>query len=327
MMNLRTENDIIKNWSVNEDNAPMISIICHTFNHEKYIGEAITSFLKQNTVYSFEIIIHDDASTDNTVSIIKLFQEKYPHIIKLILQDENKYSKKINIWTNFTFPASKGKYIAICEGDDYWTDENKLQKQVDFLEQNKKYVVCWTDYLNFNGTEFKENDFGFKQEIVTIDFNNIFNPYCTYSLTTVFLKSALDMELLRSLKRIKDNSLYTLLLRTGDGAFLNYKTAVYRIHEGGVYSLKSLYFQRYSSYLNLKEIYEVVPESHTKNIEKTLETLKRNAAFEALKIKYVSQEITEEQKELIKNYFSKASLPILFKYYKRIFQYKFLKKK
>ena len=93
MMNLRTENDIIGNWSMNEINEPIISIVCHTFNHGKYIEQAITSFLKQNTTYPFEIIIHDDASTDNTVSIIQSFQEKYPKIIKLILQDENKYSK------------------------------------------------------------------------------------------------------------------------------------------------------------------------------------------------------------------------------------------
>ena len=320
----KDKNDIV----VNENNNNLkLSIVCHTYNQEKYISETLEGFLNQKTNFSFEIIIHDDASTDSTPQIINEYQEKYPELIKTILQKDNKYSKNINIWTKYTFPKCQGKYIAICEGDDYWTDEKKLQKQVDFLENNAEYVVTWTDYLNYNGTDFKENDFGFSQEIITIDYNNIFNPYCTYSLTTVFLKSALDMNLLDSLKDYKDNSIYMLLLRNGNGAFMNFCSSVYRIHEGGVYSLKSLYFQRYSSYLNLKEIYDLVPESHTKNIQKTLNTFERNAAFEALKIKYNSDTIDKEQENLIKSYFSKASLPMLFRYYKRIFQYKFLNKK
>lgn len=320
----KDKNDIV----VNENNNNLkLSIVCHTYNQEKYIRETLEGFLNQKTNFSFEIIIHDDASTDSTPQIINEYQEKYPELIKTILQKDNKYSKNINIWTKYTFPKCQGKYIAICEGDDYWTDEKKLQKQVDFLENNAEYVVTWTDYLNYNGTDFKENEFGFSQEIITIDYNNIFNPYCTYSLTTVFLKSALDMNLLDSLKDYKDNSIYMLLLRNGNGAFMNFCSSVYRIHEGGVYSLKSLYFQRYSSYLNLKEIYDLVPESHTKNIQKTLNTFERNAAFEALKIKYNSDTIDKEQENLIKSYFSKASLPMLFRYYKRIFQYKFLNKK
>ena len=320
----KDKNDIV----VNENNNNLkLSIVCHTYNQEKYIRETLEGFLNQKTNFSFEIITHDDASTDSTPQIINEYQEKYPELIKTILQKDNKYSKNINIWTKYTFPKCQGKYIAICEGDDYWTDEKKLQKQVDFLENNAEYVVTWTDYLNYNGTDFKENDFGFSQEIITIDYNNIFNPYCTYSLTTVFLKSALDMNLLDSLKDYKDNSIYMLLLRNGNGAFMNFCSSVYRIHEGGVYSLKSLHFQRYSSYLNLKEIYDLVPESHTKNIQKTLNTFERNAAFEALKIKYNSDTIDKEQENLIKSYFSKASLPMLFRYYKRIFQYKFLNKK
>lgn len=318
------ENEIISNWT---NSTLILSIVCHTYNHENYIEQTITSFLNQKTSFPFEIIIHDDASTDKTKQIIEKYQEKYPNIIKTIFQTENKYIKNINIWSEYTFPKCHGKYIAICEGDDYWSDAYKLQKQVDFLEKNTNYVVCWTDYLSFNGADYKENNFNFKTDVVTIDYDTIFNPYCTLSLTTVFKKEAMDISLLSRLKYFKDNSLYIILLNKGDGAFLNFKSSIYRIHEGGVYSLKSLYFQRYSSFLNLKEIYDLVPKSRTKNIEKTLETLKRNAAFEALKIKYTSNEINDEQEQLIKNYFSKVSLPILFRYYKRIFQYKFLKKK
>ncbi|UOX33670.1 glycosyltransferase [Flavobacterium sediminilitoris] len=312
---------------INEKNNTILSIVCHSYNHENYISETIESFLNQKTDFPFEIVIHDDASTDRTPLIIKEYQEKYPQIIKAIFQSDNKYSKNINIWAEYTFPKCKGKYIALCEGDDYWSDEYKLQKQVDFLENNSNYVVCWTDYLNFNGTNYRENKFNFKLDVTTIDFDNLFNPYCTLTLTVVFKKDALDMSILSRLEYFKDNSLYMILLNKGDGAFLNFKSSVYRIHEGGVYSMKSLYFQRYSSWLNINEMYNIVTKSKTKNIEKTLKTLKRSAAFEALKMKYNGGNIDQNQEKLINSFFSNASLSVKFKYYKRIFQYRFLNKK
>ena len=301
---------------------PILSIVCHTFNQENYLEETIKGFLLQKTNFPFEIIIHDDASSDGTSEIIKKYEDLYPNQIKAILQTENKYSKNINIWSEFTFPAAKGKYIAICEGDDYWTDENKLQKQVDFLEQNPEFVVCWTDYLNYNGTDFTENNFKISDKIFKIDFNNLFHPYCTLSLTTVFKKEAMDMQLLSGLKYFKDNSLYMILLRKGFGAFMNEKTAVYRIHVGGVYSMKSFFFQRYSSYLNIKEMFDAIPESQTKNIEKTTNSLLRHSAFEALKIKYNSTDkLTLDEETALKLFFPKAKLSVKLKYYKRIIQY------
>lgn len=301
---------------------PLLSIVCHTFNQEKYLEETIKGFLLQKTNFLFEIIIHDDASTDGTSEIIKKYENLYPNQVKSILQTENKYSKNCNIWSEFTFPTAKGKYIAICEGDDYWTDENKLQKQVDFLEKNQEYVVCWTDYLNFNGTDFTENNFKISQQIFKIDFDNLYHPYCTLSLTTVFKKEAIDMQLLSGLTHFKDNSLYMILLRKGFGAFINEKTAVYRIHVGGVYSMKSLFFRRYSSYLNVKEMYDAIPESRTKNIEKTINSLLRNSAFEALKIKYNSTDkLTLDEETALKLFFPKAKLSVKLKYFKRIIQY------
>lgn len=301
---------------------PLLSIVCHTFNQENYLEETIKGFLLQKTNFPFEIILHDDASTDGTSKIIKKYENLYPNQITAILQTENKYSKNINIWSEFTFPAAKGKYIAICEGDDYWTDENKLQKQVDFLEQNPEYVVCWTDYLNYNGTDFTENNFKISDKIFKIDFNNLFHPYCTLSLTTVFKKEAMDMQLLSGLKHYKDNSLYMILLRKGFGAFINEKMAVYRIHAGGTYSMKSLFFQRYSSYLNVKEMFDAIPESRTKNIETNIESLLRHAAFDALRIKYATNDkLTSDEETALKLYFPTAKGSVKFKYYKRIIQY------
>lgn len=118
-----------------------ISIVCITYNHFNYIGKAIESFLSQKTNFNYEIIIHDDASTDGTTQIIEKYQKKYPNLIKPIFQKENKYSKNINICKKYILPIVKGKYIALCEGDDYWTDNYKLQKQVNALETNSDCAI------------------------------------------------------------------------------------------------------------------------------------------------------------------------------------------
>lgn len=120
----------------------MVSINCITYNHENYIREALDSMLMQKTNFKYEILIHDDASTDRTADIIKEYQNKYPDIIKPILQFENQYSKGIKV-SELNMRRALGKYIAMCEGDDYWTDENKLQKQVDYMEANPECTFCF----------------------------------------------------------------------------------------------------------------------------------------------------------------------------------------
>lgn len=119
----------------------MTSICCITYNHENYIADAIESFLMQKTDFSYEILIHDDASTDRTPEIIKQYESKYPDLIKPIYQTENQYSKGLRTM-GFNMDRAKGKYIAICEGDDYWTDPYKLQKQVDYMEKNPECSMC-----------------------------------------------------------------------------------------------------------------------------------------------------------------------------------------
>jgi glycosyltransferase involved in cell wall biosynthesis len=120
----------------------MVSIYCTTYNHEKYISEALESFLMQKTNFKYEILIHDDASTDNTAKIIREYEKKYPEIIKPIYQKINQYSKKIKISIIYNYSRAKGKYIALCEGDDYWIDENKLQIQVEYMKRHPKCSLC-----------------------------------------------------------------------------------------------------------------------------------------------------------------------------------------
>lgn len=121
----------------------LLSVICTTYNQEKFIRQCLDGFVMQKTNFKFEVIIHDDASTDKTPEIIKEYQTKFPDIIKPIFQSENQFSKSVPIFKKYIYPKVKGKYVALCEGDDYWTDPNKLQKQVDFLESNPEYSLCF----------------------------------------------------------------------------------------------------------------------------------------------------------------------------------------
>lgn len=120
----------------------MVSVICNTFNHGKYVRDALEGFVSQKTNFMFEVLVHDDASSDNTADIIREYEAKYPEIIKPIYQAENQYSKGVKVTRTFQVPRIKGKYIAFCEGDDYWTDPLKLQKQLDFMEANPDYSMC-----------------------------------------------------------------------------------------------------------------------------------------------------------------------------------------
>lgn len=122
----------------------MVSVLCTAYNHEKYIRRCLDGFVMQKTKFKFEVLINDDASTDNTAEIIREYEKEYPDIIKPIYQVENQFSMDVRILDDILFAEAKGKYIAICEGDDYWIDPLKLQKQIDALEDNLncQMAVC-----------------------------------------------------------------------------------------------------------------------------------------------------------------------------------------
>ncbi|AIY06235.1 glycosyl transferase family protein [Planococcus sp. PAMC 21323] len=122
-------------------NRIMVSIECNSYNHEKFIAEALDSMLMQKTDFAYEILVHDDASTDRTADIIRTYEQKYPDIIKPIYQTINQYSQDIPFEV-YNSERGLGKYIAVCEGDDYWTDPEKLQKQVDYMEAHPECSMC-----------------------------------------------------------------------------------------------------------------------------------------------------------------------------------------
>lgn len=133
----------------------LVSIICITYNHEKYIQKCLDGFIAQKTNFKFEVLVHDDASTDGTVKIIQSYQTKYPDVIKLFCEEENQYSKGKYQIDKSLFPHVRGKYVAYCEGDDFWCDQNKLQRQFDILESNLNCTISVhrTQKVDVNGNE------------------------------------------------------------------------------------------------------------------------------------------------------------------------------
>ena len=136
----RTQEEIMQKWP-QEWEKPTVSVRCITYNQESYIAQALDSFLMQETTFPFEIIVHDDASTDNTADIIREYEAKFPRIIKPIYEKENQYSKKDGSLSKIMDEACKGEFVAICEGDDYWIDPQKLTRQINFLESHPDYSL------------------------------------------------------------------------------------------------------------------------------------------------------------------------------------------
>ena len=214
---------------------PLVSICCVAYNHEQYIKDALDSFLSQKTTFPIEIVISDDCSKDGTHGIIKEYVQKYPDLIRDISPKQN-----LGLFENFTFvqEQAKGKYIAICEGDDFWIDPYKLQKQVDILEADESLIACCTNCINVdkNGkeivplkTETTENNKCDKRYTL----RDFFAENHQYQTLTVVYRNSHKEELFSRLRHTKnpflaDWPLWIALLTYGDMFFLNQNTAAYR---------------------------------------------------------------------------------------------------
>lgn len=168
---LRSEQDIMASWK-NPVSRPLVSISCITYNHASYIEEALKGFLTQETDFSFEILIHDDASTDQTANIVREYEKKYPRIIKAIYQTENKYSQGVKIGSTFNYPRAQGDYIALCEGDDYWISKEKLQLQIDQMRANPQYGMSFHPALRVDqqtGNQFNIGCYAKGRAVVSVE--------------------------------------------------------------------------------------------------------------------------------------------------------------
>jgi len=167
---LPTEAEIMYSWKGRNEN-PVISILCNTYNHRSYIEDALRGFLIQKTTFPFEIIVHDDASTDGTSDIVTRYAEKYPKIINSIIQEENQY-KKGRKPTFLSFPHAKGKFIALCEGDDFWISPNKLEKQSKLLQRRPEINIFFHPAVLFTDEQEKKvrNYYGDYEKIIPLNF-------------------------------------------------------------------------------------------------------------------------------------------------------------
>lgn len=221
---------------------PVVSICCLTFNHESYIAEALDSFLMQVAEFDFEILVHDDASTDGTPGILRDYEARYPGVIRCIYQNDNQYSKGARVFHQFLWPHAKGKYIALCEGDDYWLSPHKLQKQVKFLDCNPTFAITCHAVSVVNGCNID-----FVGEIAAWSEDKIFNleniVYENFIATcSCVFRNNITNDFPEWYYRLKmgDWSLHILNAQHGHIQYFHEFMAVYRVHSGGIWSGASI---------------------------------------------------------------------------------------
>ena len=217
---------------------PVVSICCITYNHEKYIRDAIEGFLIQKTSFPIEIIIHDDASTDGTVKIIKEYEDKHPELFNCVFQKENQYSKGVRgIAAKFTFPIAKGKYIALCEGDDYWTDPYKLQKQVDYLESNPDCSMCFHNAYLLNQERGERIIKYTGQNKNTYTIEDILQANFTTTASVMF-RRIYCMDLVDMVRTVHsmDHFIFIHIAQFGKIGYIDNIMSVYRLHGSGVHT-------------------------------------------------------------------------------------------
>ena len=229
-MNYRRERNTMQSSEM------MVSVYCLAYNHEKYIRSALDGFVNQKTDISYEVFVHDDASTDGTAAIIREYAEKYPHIIKPILQTQNQYSQGIKIMRTHILPRMTGKYIAICEGDDFWCDPEKLQMQVDFLESHPDHSACVHNTLRKDMTDGSEHLlFGEDAYTVTPE-KAISRGSAAYQTSSLMYRRELALDppsFMSSVKGIGDFPLAIYLSLKGKIHYIPKVMSVYRANVNG----------------------------------------------------------------------------------------------
>lgn len=234
----RAEEEVVSGWQGGPD-FPVVSVCCVTYNHGDFIEDALNGFLSQKTDFPFEILINDDASTDETPEILRKYEQNYPRIIKLICQTENKFSQGLSPNFTYNLPRAKGRFIALCEGDDFWISEDKLEKQVAALTENPDCVLCFHDAhkVDENGEFLAEMIPAQKRYFSAEELARA--PF-TPTLTRMFRNVGFPWEGVRNLPTAMDVCLAAYLSKFGGAVYLGAEVlSAYRVHGGGVWSLKN----------------------------------------------------------------------------------------
>lgn len=232
----KSEQEIMANWK-GDTFAPIVSMLCTTFNHVNFIKDALNGLLMQETNFPFEIILYDDASTDGTTEIVREYAKAYPNIIVPLIQTENQWSKGKRPF-EFVYKRAKGSYISVCEGDDYWLDKKKISKQFESLQSKKNIVMSYHDALvidkdgKLTGRSKPSKNGYSKEELKKAPFVPTLTRFHRNNRVTWLENSPLPMGL--------DVVLTSYLSRYGGAIFSDsVLPSVYRHHEGGVWSSKS----------------------------------------------------------------------------------------
>ncbi len=259
---------------------PMVSVTVLTYNHEKYIKQALDSILRQKVNFDYEILIGDDASTDNTVKVLKEYKSKYPKIIKLFLNEVNLGATRnaYNLLVN-----AKGKYLATCEGDDYWIDDNKLQIQVEFLEKNKELVGCshYFTVVDENNKHYKKYLEWIKpKEIFSLnDFGGIYLPGqpTTFLRKNLVYDNLVDLKYLINIhKMIGDRTLMLLWLLHGNFGFVKRYMSAYRVNRKNRNSITKVVYINHEH--ALKDDYDI-----TCQLEEIAQNFSKKVNFKSFK--------------------------------------------
>lgn len=314
----------------------LVTIHCLVYNHEPYLRDCLEGFVMQQTNFPFVAIVHDDASTDGSAAIIREYEEKYPDIIKPIYETENQYSKRDGSLTrimNTAIDATGAKYVAMCEGDDYWTDPLKLQKQVDFLEANPEYGLCYTDYdmCDENGNLTHKSCFeeGYAKPILSFE-EHLFRQGYIAPMTWLFRRDVYESFQHGMLAGTSDGS-YVVALEffyNSKVAFLPYTTATYRVHQGSasrptslhnffkyrksVYDTEKEYVRRYIqnewilTFIIRQEIYELYPLAYKLGLQDYIEWSHNVSLMNPLIQLYYPNEMIRLEKEIVSARSSKA---------------------
>lgn len=212
----------------------LVSVYCLTYNHEKYIRDTLEGFVSQKTDFEYEVFVHDDASTDHTADIILEYAQKYPDLIKPILQKENQYSKGVSILRTHIWPRMTGKYIAACEGDDYWCDPDKLQSQVSFLEEHPDYTACAHNTMILNLQNGKKRLFIPAQKAGTIPIKQIIEWKKPPHISSLVYKRKLREEAFEFTRVVPGMGDYPLTLWLMSKGNIYYMPQVMSVYRSGV---------------------------------------------------------------------------------------------
>lgn len=212
---------------------PMVSVIVLTYNQERYIEQALRSIVRQKVNFPFKIVIGDDCSSDRTVELCRKFERDFPGMICILEQEKNKGFQQ-----NFirTYNACKGKYIAICEGDDFWLSKHKLQRQVDILENHTEYAMCFHRVLNIFEKDGSKSLSNGKQKKVTSILDLASSNYIT-NVSILFRRGLFgDLPGWFSEVTTYDYAMHLLNAQYGNIYYLPNVMSAYRIHEKGIWS-------------------------------------------------------------------------------------------